>query len=282
MNSPGHFLAGLDTDLRENLLQQLKIEWTHHSTGLEGNTLSLGETAYVLTEGLTVDGKPLKDHNEVIGHGRAVDWVVSFASGNKNSITFDDLFALYKLVQTDVVLDIYRPYGVWKQEPNGTTGRDAQGRVQFIEFSAPADVPFLMEKWVAAFNATIQHVTSEATAAQVFADLHTTLTSIHPFWDGNGRMARLLANIPLLRSGLPPVVIQRTYKIREQYIGILQEMQSMSGVFSRQNAPVPLEKQRLLPLIKFCLQQWQHTTQLVQQAYDQQKKRSKYWHAEAK
>ncbi|MEM6406031.1 MAG: Fic family protein, partial [Pseudomonadota bacterium] len=103
-----------------------------------------------------------------------------------------------------------------------------------------------------------------------------------PFRDGNGRMARLLANIPLLRSGLPPVVIQRTYKIREQYIGILQEMQSTLGVFSRQNAPVSLEKQQLLPLIQFCLQQWQHTTQLVQQAYDQQKKRDKYWHAEAK
>jgi Fic family protein len=269
--TPEHFLAGLDTDLQHNLLQQLNIEWTHHSTGLEGNTLDLGETAYVLAEGLTVDGKPLKDHNEVIGHGKAVDWVFAFIRGDRNTATFDDLFALHQLVQTDIVRDIYRPYGAWKKEPNGTTGRDAQGNVQFIEFSTPEDVPFLMEKWVVVFNRAMAELTPAITAPQVFANLHTTFTAIHPFFDGNGRMARLLANMPLLRSGLPPILIQRTHAIRERYIRILQTMQQTTGTFSRKNAPIPLQAQLLAPLTQFCSEQWQHALELVQKAHNQQR-----------
>lgn len=274
MSTPKHFLNGLDTDLKENLLQELKVEWTHHSTGLEGNSLNLGETEYVLTEGLTVDGKPLKDHNEVIGHGKAIDWVMAFAGGSKNEADFPDLFELHRLVQTDIVLDVRRPYGAWKIDPNGTKVRDEHGHVHFIEFATPKDVPFLMEKWVADFNAAIAMTVPESKAPEVFSELHTGFTLIHPFWDGNGRMARLLANIPLLRSGLPPIVIQRTYRIREQYIRLLQEIQQELGTFSMKNAPIPIDNELLEPLSTFCEEQWTHALSLVKQAHDQQQKRN--------
>ena len=67
------FLQNLDPDLRRALMLQLRNLWTHSSTAIEGNTLTLGETAFVLEEGLTVSGKPLKDHEEVMGHARATD-----------------------------------------------------------------------------------------------------------------------------------------------------------------------------------------------------------------
>lgn len=63
-----HYLQTLDPDLRATLHTQLRDLWTHTSTALEGNTLTLGDTAFVLREGLTVAGKPLKDHQEVVGH----------------------------------------------------------------------------------------------------------------------------------------------------------------------------------------------------------------------
>lgn len=69
------FLKDLDKDIRDALLIQLRNLWTHSSTAIEGNTLTLGETAFVLEEGLTVSGKPLKDHQEVVGHARAIDLV---------------------------------------------------------------------------------------------------------------------------------------------------------------------------------------------------------------
>lgn len=67
------FLSDLDKDLQKVLLIQLRNLWTHTSTAIEGNTLTLGETAFVLEEGLTISGKPLKDHQEVVGQIRAGD-----------------------------------------------------------------------------------------------------------------------------------------------------------------------------------------------------------------
>jgi Fic family protein len=69
------FLQNLDNDIRDALLKQLRNLWTHTSTAIEGNTLTLGETAFVLEEGLTISGKPLKDQQEVVGHARAIDLI---------------------------------------------------------------------------------------------------------------------------------------------------------------------------------------------------------------
>ncbi len=64
-------LQHLDEDIRLALLRQVRDLWTHSSTAIEGNTLTLGETKFVLEEGLTISGKPLKDHQEVVGQARA-------------------------------------------------------------------------------------------------------------------------------------------------------------------------------------------------------------------
>ena len=93
--------AGLDADIRTSLAGQLRDLWTHGSTALEGNSLTLGETSFVLREGLTVTGKPLKDHNEVVGHAKALDLMAGMLDEGKR-IVAADLFALHKAVQTDV------------------------------------------------------------------------------------------------------------------------------------------------------------------------------------
>lgn len=68
-------LRDLDRDIRQSLLHQIRDLWTHTSTALEGNILTLGETKFVIEEGLTVAGKPLKDHQEVMGHARAIELI---------------------------------------------------------------------------------------------------------------------------------------------------------------------------------------------------------------
>lgn len=72
-------VAGLDPDLQRSLLAQVRVLWTHGSTALECNTLTLGETKFVIEEGLTVSGKPLKDHEEVVCHSCASCTEVSMA-----------------------------------------------------------------------------------------------------------------------------------------------------------------------------------------------------------
>jgi Fic family protein len=80
------FFNNLDSDLRTALQAQLRDLWTHTSTAIEGNTLTLGETKFVIEEGLTVSGKPLKDHSEVVGHARALDLIYAMAAMTKLKI----------------------------------------------------------------------------------------------------------------------------------------------------------------------------------------------------
>ncbi|MFZ0612694.1 MAG: Fic family protein, partial [Desulfobacterales bacterium] len=211
-----HFLKNLDNDLRESLLIQLRNLWTHTSTAIEGNTLTLGETAFVLGEGLTISGKPLKDHQEVVGHARAIDLVYEYLEQGR-TFTEVDLFALHKAVQTEVVVDVYKPVGGWKKEPNSTVAVVDEKQVIF-EYAPPADVPGLMANWLKLFNEQCQTIMPEdrRQALEAYVHLHLAFVRIHPFFDGNGRLARLVANIPVLNAGLPPIIIPREQ--RKTYI----------------------------------------------------------------
>ena len=216
--------AGLDQDLRTALLAQIRDLWTHGSTAIEGNTLTLSETKFVIEEGLTVSGKPLKDHQEVIGHARAIELIYHWLDAE---VTCSHLFDLHRAVQTEVTLDIFKPFGAWKLEPNGTYAVTADARQVFVEYADPRDVPTLMDEWLAELNRLSRDCRGEVQAIDAYARLHLGFVHIHPFWDGNGRMARLLANLPVLRAGLLPVVIE--VRDRRRYIDTLAAYQIAAG-----------------------------------------------------
>jgi Fic family protein len=144
------FIHNLDPDLRAALLTQLRNLWTHTSTAIEGNTLSLGEIAFVLEDGLTVAGKPLKDHQEVVGHARAIDLLYDCLREGK-AFAESDMFDLHRAVQTEVITDFFKPVGAWKKEPNSTAGM-VNGRQVIFEYGPPEDIPLLMGSWFELFN----------------------------------------------------------------------------------------------------------------------------------
>jgi Fic family protein len=203
------FYDDLAPDLRANLLVQIRNLWTHTSTALEGNTLSLGETDFILSEGLTIAGKPLKDHREVVGHARAIDIIYKLLE--RETLETQDLFALHASVLTEAVVDIFSPAGAWKREPNSTNAIGPNGAQVIIEFPAPDRVPDLMQQWLARFNALRPDTAENAIAA--YAGAHLEFVSIHPFFDGNGRVARLASNLPVLRSGAPPIVVPKERRL---------------------------------------------------------------------
>ena len=176
-----NFFDGLDRDIRTALIAQLRNLWTHTSTALEGNTLTLGETAFVIDEGLTVSGKSLKDHHEVIGHARAIDIFYSLIARDRQ-ITEQDIFELHRAVQTELVTDILQPIGRWKQEPNGTYAVDARGAQVFIDYAAPRDVPELMQAWLKLLNAQLRIATDVDSALIAYVELHVSFVRIHPFF----------------------------------------------------------------------------------------------------
>ena len=117
-------------------MQELIVQWTHDSTAIEGNTLTLGETKAVIEHGLTISGKPLKDHREVIGHKRALDLV--FTWSGRRALSFDDLFDLHRAVLKEANFDIMQPIGACKVEKNRVRVKTRDGRIAYIEFADPA------------------------------------------------------------------------------------------------------------------------------------------------
>ncbi len=222
--NPPLFLAFLAEPKRSAVLEQIRNLWTHTSTALEGNTLTLGDTHAILGLGLTVSGKPLREHQEIIGHAKAIDLLYQSV---QHPLDKELIYDLHKAVQTEVVNDIYKPMGAWKVEVNGTNAVTSTGKQLFIEYAHPLAVDGLMEEVIEFINhVDVNNVTPEL-ASKVYAKVHMAVAHIHPFWDGNGRIARLLANIILLKAGLPPLLIDQ--EKRREYIECLADYQVKLG-----------------------------------------------------
>lgn len=250
-----HFLEKLDHDLKKSLIEQLRILWTHSSTAIEGNTLTLGETAQVLSEGLTISGKSLRDHNEVVGHARAFDLIQKYISENI-TITKKELFELHRIVQTEIVQDVYHPVGSWKNEPNSTVIVIDENQITNDTYAKPNQVESLMNTWLNNLNQT----SDTFDPIKKYTELHTGFVRIHPFADGNGRLARLLSNFPLIKAGYVPVVIDR--KKRIEYIHLLAKWQLKIGrVIDSENLIV--KNQEYLDIENFFNHSWSLAQNLV-------------------
>lgn len=262
------FLSNLDQDLQVSARNSLRDLWTHTSTALEGNTLTLGDTSFVLNEGLTIGGKSLKDHQEVLGHAKAIEIIYELLA--KSIITAEDLFRLHKLILTEVVVDIYEPVDGWKEEPNGTYSLSADEKTVFVEYASPLNVPELMNRWLDLLNG-FSNGLDEDQALEAYAKLHLSFVGIHPFYDGNGRMARLLANIPVLRSGQVPIMIDRTR--RQGYIIGLSCYQQSVGQLEKDSILIN-ENSAFGEFKTFCKSCWELSLDVVREAHRVQSKRN--------
>lgn len=264
------FLEDLDNDLRLALLNQLRDLWTHNSTALEGNTLTLGETAFILSEGLTVSGKSLQEHQEVAGHARAIELLYDLLKQDK-PITEKDLFALHQAIQTSTVIDIYQPIGKWKCEPNGTYALTSDNKQTFIDYAMPSDIPALMMEWLTMLNDALALSMNSEMALAIYSDLHLAFVRIHPFADGNGRMARLVSNLPVLKSGLPPVLIDRNR--RREYLMALSAYDIEVGYAKKGSALLP-DSDLKDGFTDFCHECWQASIDLVKAMHERQRMRN--------
>lgn len=179
-----HALANLD--------HAADLELTYTSNAIEGNTLTQIETNLVIEQGVTVGGKSLKDHLEAIDHYEAIGYVRSLARRNERLTEFD-VRCLHALVTKRSDPDIAGRHATAGRFVNTDAGRHA--------FPAPAEVPAPMSD----FGAWLR--SAPATAETAF-EAHRRLVDIHPFNDGNGRTARLLMNLILLRGGFPPIAVR--------------------------------------------------------------------------
>ena len=228
---------------------------------IEGNTLSLGDTMAVLEYGLTVKGKPLKDHQDIVAHANGVDFVRSLL--DKGRIAEEDVLELHRIVVPNETRDIYKPIGAWKREDNGTYGAEG-GRSVYMPYASADETPKLMRGWIKAFNLLFGGIKGEEAALEAYLFAHVSFVRIHPFFDGNGRLARLLANLPVLYAGFPPIVVPS--EARLDYIRELWDYQRAVGVISLARKELLPEPTRLDNLRRLIRNWWQTTLDLVAEA----------------
>ena len=184
------------------------VEITYTSNAIEGNTLSPVETTLVIEKGITIGGKPLKDHLEALDHYDAMLCIREIAR-YPAPLTESDIRNLQRLVVQRSMPDIAGRYADLARYVRTETGRHM--------FPSPAEIPALMGDF-AAWLGQASDTPETAFAA------HRRLVDIHPFNDGNGRTARLLMNLILIRAGYPPLAIRP--EDRADYIRSLQEAQA--------------------------------------------------------
>ncbi len=250
------FLQGKTAALQQQILKLLRDLWTHNSTAIEGNTLTLGDTQFILDEGLTISGKPIKEHQEIIGHASAIELIYRMLT---TRLTEEGFFDLHKMVQTEILLDIYKPYGGWKVEPNGTRVVGLDGQPIYIEYAQPCHVAALMAEVIAFVNRE-QKTSTPRDAIKQYTMIHAAIAHIHPFWDGNGRIARLVANLPLLKAGFLPIVIPS--ERRREYIQLLANYELTIGQLNDASGVWPNLKQ-LVDFEEFCRECHEETLKII-------------------
>lgn len=210
-----------DASLWSTIVNRLRTDWTYHSCGIEGSTLSRGETHFFLSEGLTVEGKPFKDFLDAKNHAEAVDLLFDVVA-NKQPITEGLLKEVNALLlhglthtpaRTPTGTPVQKPThpGQYKTEPNHVLQQD--GTIHY--YVEPIHVKDQMEKLVAWVNESVHTIHP----IHVAAVAHYNMVRIHPFDDGNGRGARFLMNLVLLHQRYFPAVIR--LETKRQYLKAL-------------------------------------------------------------
>lgn len=194
----------LDDDTVKQIQEYYRIGLTYSSNALEGNTLDLAETKVVLEDGLTISGKPMKDHLETLGHSDAFYELLNLAKSD--IITEANIKFLHKLFYNRINES---EAGNYRTKNIIVTGSD-------VEFPKPE----VLQDKMSEFAQSISEMKANLHPVEFAAMLHVKFVNIHPFIDGNGRVARLLMNLALLQADynitiIPPVA-------RADYIRALQ------------------------------------------------------------
>lgn len=174
----------------KSIKESLTIEWTYNSNSIEGNTLTLQETKMVIEDGFTIKGKSLREHFEAVNHQDAIEYIEKIVSPDYK-LTEKDVLKVHELVLQRIEKDFAGRLR--------TSGVRIAG-ANFIPPNAAKVSDYLSEliDWV---NQTDLNPIIKATI------FHHRFVWIHPFFDGNGRSARLLYNLFLMKKGFPPAII---------------------------------------------------------------------------
>ena len=217
-------LRPLDLEAEARIMQKFRLDWNYHSNNLEGNSLTYGETKALILFGITAQGKPLKDHFEITGHNEAINWILEIVKDETplNEKFIRELHTLllkessYKEARTPEGKPTRRKIevGKYKTQPNHVI--TVTGETSY--FATPEETPAKMHDLIEWFRKEKEK--PDVNPIILAALFHYRFIRIHPFDDGNGRVARILMNFILMQFGYPPAIIKTQDK--ENYYAVLR------------------------------------------------------------
>lgn len=213
-------------EMNRQIREYFRIGLTYSSNALEGNSLTLSETKVVIEDGLTIAGKPLRDHYEATGHSDAFSHMDALATGT--TITEEDIKKLHALFYHRIRED---DAGVYRKEQAIITGSQ-------YPLPAPDAIPGMMRELIK----NLPHLKQDSHPVIYAATLHKEFVFIHPFVDGNGRVARLLMNVALVQAGYIIAIIPPLR--RAEYINALEKAHKNDSDFIRLIASCVSETQK--------------------------------------
>lgn len=211
----------LSDEIKKRLDHKIRLELNYHSNRIEGNSLDYGETKLLLLKNLTASGKPLKDHLEIKGHNEALKKLEALA---RKELAITE--KLIKEFHQILLIDPFKDYpellpGTYKDRPNYLYNYQGER----VDFLPPDEVPKAFNELINWANNALHLPKARKKKyrrefynihpALVAAEFHLQFVNIHPFVDGNGRMARIFMNLILMQCGFPPVVIRN--ETRDEY-----------------------------------------------------------------
>lgn len=227
----------LSPSVVSKLKEQFAVEMTYNSNAIEGNRLTLKETYLVIGEGVTVKGKSLKDHLEAKNHFEAIQFLYDLIEHEKRHTISERLIrSLHQLIVKESDPSIAGNYRTGQVMISGSKHRPPHS----------TEVPILMNELIKWVQKNINHVHPILLATT----FHHRIAYIHPFFDGNGRTARLAMNVLLMQNGYPLVIILKND--RKKYYDVLEKA----------------DKGNLEPLVKFIAQAVEKSLNIYLSAVD--------------
>jgi len=215
----------LSKEMEKRIMQKFRLDWNYHSSHIEGNSLTYGETKALILFGQTAQAKPLKDHLEMSGHDEAIRNIEDVIK-QKRPLTESFIRELHILIlkepyEVDAITPDGKPtkklikIGTYKTTPNHVKTKTGE----IFYFASPEETPAKMNELMSWYNSTVNKTDTDVV---LFAtEFHYRFIRIHPFDDGNGRIARMLMNFILMQKGYPPAIIKTEDK--QNYFNALQQ-----------------------------------------------------------
>ena len=220
------------------VIKAFELEYTYESNRIEGNTLTLQETALVVEKGLTIGSKSLQEHLEAINHTYALEYIKELVK-EKTPLTETTLLNIHKLILQGI--------------DNNDAGKYRNVQVLISGAKHIPPQPYLVPKQMEDFFIWYNEHKENLHPVLLSAELHERLVTIHPFIDGNGRTSRLLMNLVLLQHGYPIAILKGDAQSRLQYYAALETAQTNNNkqpFFELVSNTVKNTLERILKVVK--------------------------------